>query len=268
MAVAMMNARLSGNAAPCPDRSRLGHRRGARRHQRLHGLEDRHPAIVVDARHAHDLSRHGLRALGRSLGQSAHQMTPAFLNAPRLVRARPPSARLDRRSLVVAIVTVCSRARVFGRSPLRGRRQPDGRASMPASTSAARASSPSSSPAPSRASAAISGSRATPSPMSISRRLRARYVVAACVIGGISIAGGIGSVAGAVLGALFLGVIKNALPVINVSPFWQMAISGTRDHHRRALQRAAGAAQGPSHPPRRRQTRPALTEAQAEGAVA
>src|SRR6185503_21015504 len=52
-------------------------------------------------------------------------------------------------------------------------------------------------------------------------------VVAACVIGGISIAGGIGSVGGAVLGALFLGVIKNALPVIDISPFWQLAISGT-----------------------------------------
>jgi rhamnose transport system permease protein len=51
-------------------------------------------------------------------------------------------------------------------------------------------------------------------------------VIAACVIGGISIAGGIGSAGGAVLGALFIGVIKNALPVINVSPFWQLAISG------------------------------------------
>ena len=52
-------------------------------------------------------------------------------------------------------------------------------------------------------------------------------VIAACVIGGISIAGGIGSVGGAVLGALFLGIIKNALPVIDVSPFWQLAISGS-----------------------------------------
>jgi rhamnose transport system permease protein len=51
-------------------------------------------------------------------------------------------------------------------------------------------------------------------------------VVAACVIGGVSIAGGIGTVGGAVLGALFLGVVNNALPVIGVSPFWQMAISG------------------------------------------
>lgn len=51
-------------------------------------------------------------------------------------------------------------------------------------------------------------------------------VIAACVIGGVSIMGGIGTVAGCVLGALFLGVINNALPVIGVSPFWQMAISG------------------------------------------
>jgi rhamnose transport system permease protein len=51
-------------------------------------------------------------------------------------------------------------------------------------------------------------------------------VVAACVIGGVSIMGGIGTVIGALLGALFLGIIKNALPVIDISPFWQMAISG------------------------------------------
>lgn len=52
-------------------------------------------------------------------------------------------------------------------------------------------------------------------------------IVAACVIGGVSIAGGVGTVAGAALGALFLGVIGAALPVINVSPFWQLAISGS-----------------------------------------
>jgi rhamnose transport system permease protein len=51
-------------------------------------------------------------------------------------------------------------------------------------------------------------------------------IIAACVIGGVSIAGGVGSVTGALLGALFLGVVVNALPVINVSPFWQMLISG------------------------------------------
>ncbi len=51
-------------------------------------------------------------------------------------------------------------------------------------------------------------------------------VVAACVIGGVAIMGGIGTVAGAMLGALFLGIISNALPVVDISPFWQLAISG------------------------------------------
>lgn len=51
-------------------------------------------------------------------------------------------------------------------------------------------------------------------------------VVAACVIGGVSIGGGVGSVLGAALGVLFIGVVNGALPVIQVSPFWQQAISG------------------------------------------
>ncbi|MFW2541355.1 ABC transporter permease [Primorskyibacter sp. 2E107] len=51
-------------------------------------------------------------------------------------------------------------------------------------------------------------------------------VVAACVIGGISIAGGAGTILGTILGALFLGIVKNALPVVGISPFWQLAISG------------------------------------------
>ena len=51
-------------------------------------------------------------------------------------------------------------------------------------------------------------------------------IIAACVIGGVSIAGGVGTVSGTLLGALFLGIVVNALPVINVSPFWQTAISG------------------------------------------
>lgn len=52
-------------------------------------------------------------------------------------------------------------------------------------------------------------------------------VIAACVIGGVSIAGGVGNVGGAVLGALFLAVINNALPMVHISPFWQSALTGT-----------------------------------------
>jgi rhamnose transport system permease protein len=51
-------------------------------------------------------------------------------------------------------------------------------------------------------------------------------VIAACVIGGVSIGGGVGTVAGAALGVLFIGVVNGALPVIQVSPFWQQAIAG------------------------------------------
>lgn len=51
-------------------------------------------------------------------------------------------------------------------------------------------------------------------------------VIAACVIGGISIGGGVGTVPGALLGALFLGCVVNALPTMQVSPFWQMAVAG------------------------------------------
>lgn len=69
-------------------------------------------------------------------------------------------------------------------------------------------------------------------------------VVAACVIGGISIAGGIGSVGGAVLGAIFLGVVKNALPVVNISPFWQLAISGSAILIAVAFNARAGRAKG------------------------
>lgn len=51
-------------------------------------------------------------------------------------------------------------------------------------------------------------------------------VITACVVGGIDIAGGRGKVFGAISGALLLGILSNALPLINVSPFWQDAIQG------------------------------------------
>ncbi|NGQ96723.1 ABC transporter permease [Brevibacillus sp. SYP-B805] len=51
-------------------------------------------------------------------------------------------------------------------------------------------------------------------------------VIAACVLGGVSIAGGSGKISGLLLGAILLGILNNALPLINVSPFWQMAIQG------------------------------------------
>ncbi|MEJ8778208.1 ABC transporter permease [Pseudogracilibacillus sp. ICA-222130] len=51
-------------------------------------------------------------------------------------------------------------------------------------------------------------------------------VIAACILGGVSINGGIGKITGVLLGAILLGILNNALPLIHVSPFWQMAIEG------------------------------------------
>jgi rhamnose transport system permease protein len=51
-------------------------------------------------------------------------------------------------------------------------------------------------------------------------------VIAACVLGGVSVSGGRGKVLGLVLGVILFGILANALPLINVSPFWQQAIQG------------------------------------------
>jgi rhamnose transport system permease protein len=51
-------------------------------------------------------------------------------------------------------------------------------------------------------------------------------VIAACLIGGVAIAGGAGSAVGVLLGCLFIGIIRNSLPLVEVSQFWQMFING------------------------------------------
>jgi len=50
--------------------------------------------------------------------------------------------------------------------------------------------------------------------------------VAASVVGGVSISGGVGTVPGVLLGALLLGTIQNSLTLIRISPFWQLAAQG------------------------------------------
>ena len=51
-------------------------------------------------------------------------------------------------------------------------------------------------------------------------------VIAAAVVGGVAIFGGIGSVYGAALGALLLGTITSSLIVLRVEAFWQQAAIG------------------------------------------
>jgi rhamnose transport system permease protein len=51
-------------------------------------------------------------------------------------------------------------------------------------------------------------------------------VIAAVVIGGVSMNGGVGTVLGTILGVLLLGAVQVALPILGVSGFWQNAIYG------------------------------------------
>ena len=52
-------------------------------------------------------------------------------------------------------------------------------------------------------------------------------VIAACVVGGVSIAGGNGTVVGALIGALLLRAIGGSLSALGVPEFWQQAVNGT-----------------------------------------
>nr|WP_170975414.1 sugar ABC transporter permease [Martelella alba] len=50
--------------------------------------------------------------------------------------------------------------------------------------------------------------------------------IAACVIGGTSLAGGVGSVAGAVMGAFIMASLDNGMSMLDVSTFWQYIVKG------------------------------------------
>jgi inositol transport system permease protein len=50
--------------------------------------------------------------------------------------------------------------------------------------------------------------------------------IAAVVIGGTSLSGGVGGVGGTILGALLMGVINNGLDLLNVSSYYQQIVKG------------------------------------------
>ena len=51
-------------------------------------------------------------------------------------------------------------------------------------------------------------------------------VIAAAVIGGVSLSGGRGTVLGAVLGSVLMGILRNGLVLLNVSAYWQQVAIG------------------------------------------
>jgi len=50
--------------------------------------------------------------------------------------------------------------------------------------------------------------------------------IAACVIGGTSLMGGIGSAGGAVIGAIVMASLDNGMSLMNVPMFWQSVVKG------------------------------------------
>ncbi|MBM3708857.1 MAG: ABC transporter permease [Actinobacteria bacterium] len=69
--------------------------------------------------------------------------------------------------------------------------------------------------------------------------------ITAAVVGGTSLAGGIGMMPGTLIGALIVGVLKNGLDLLGVSAYWQQILTGViivgavlldqRRHARRAI---------------------------------
>ncbi|MDR2798295.1 MAG: sugar ABC transporter permease [Treponema sp.] len=50
--------------------------------------------------------------------------------------------------------------------------------------------------------------------------------IAACYVGGSAVSGGIGTIIGAVVGGLFIGILNNGMSILGVSTDWQQAIKG------------------------------------------
>jgi len=51
-------------------------------------------------------------------------------------------------------------------------------------------------------------------------------VIAAAIVGGASLSGGEGTILGTILGVLIIGILRNGLILLGISPFWQTSIIG------------------------------------------
>lgn len=51
-------------------------------------------------------------------------------------------------------------------------------------------------------------------------------VISACVLGGVSLTGGVASMTGVVGGVLIMGVVQNAMSLRSIDTYWQMVVSG------------------------------------------
>lgn len=51
-------------------------------------------------------------------------------------------------------------------------------------------------------------------------------VISACVLGGVSLSGGVASISGVLVGVLIMGSVQNAMSLLNVPTFYQYLIRG------------------------------------------
>ncbi|SFX65373.1 D-xylose transport system permease protein [Thermoactinomyces sp. DSM 45891] len=51
--------------------------------------------------------------------------------------------------------------------------------------------------------------------------------IAACVIGGTSLMGGVGTIPGAMIGALVMASLDNGMSILNIDSFWQLIVKGS-----------------------------------------
>lgn len=51
-------------------------------------------------------------------------------------------------------------------------------------------------------------------------------VISACVLGGVSLTGGVGSIGFVIAGVLIMGIVQNAMNLLNIPPFYQYVVRG------------------------------------------
>ena len=51
-------------------------------------------------------------------------------------------------------------------------------------------------------------------------------VISACVLGGVSMSGGIGNIGAVIAGVLIMGTVQNAMNLLNVATFYQYVARG------------------------------------------
>ena len=52
------------------------------------------------------------------------------------------------------------------------------------------------------------------------------YAIGSCFLGGAAASGGVGTVGGAVIGGIFMGVLNNGMSILGIDANWQKVVKG------------------------------------------